>query len=58
MVVDRIARMLQRKRSVVARAGRILVMVLLAGLFAACGQKGPLTLAKPLPASPAASAPR
>jgi predicted small lipoprotein YifL len=52
--------MLQRKSSVVPRPGRIVLMVLLAGLagLAACGQKGPLTLAKPLPATPAASAPR
>jgi hypothetical protein len=57
--------MLQRKSSVAvpprradaARARRVAVMVLLAGL-AACGQKGPLTLTKPMPAAPAASSPR
>ncbi|MBX3603928.1 MAG: lipoprotein [Piscinibacter sp.] len=37
---------------------RHISVVLLAALaLCACGQKGPLTLPKPLPATPAASAP-
>jgi predicted small lipoprotein YifL len=54
--------MLQRKNSVAAHDARVrpdgarhaAVMVLLLGL-AACGQKGPLMLAKPTPAAAASS---
>jgi predicted small lipoprotein YifL len=50
--------MLQRKISVAAAAkaaSSVCSSLLLAGLLAACGQKGPLTL--PKPAAPAASQP-
>ncbi|MCE2909813.1 MAG: LPS translocon maturation chaperone LptM [Betaproteobacteria bacterium] len=52
------------RKSVSTRLAGVVVMVV-AGLLAACGQKGPLTLPKPAataaagpaPAAPAASAP-
>jgi predicted small lipoprotein YifL len=56
--------MLQCRTSVAALRGAtpsifgrpVALMVLLAGLIG-CGQKGPLTLVKPLPSAPAASSP-